>query len=301
MADLDNPIMEPSELFYGKEEVTPDLNETTEDQPLIEPEEAAEAQSVKTEDSVESEQHEDETEDNVDYSLQVVDIGDEEVTVEQIKKWKSEGMMQADYTRKRQADADAKREWEADKQKQIDAVVSEKHKGLDESVAMLQELIKEQDDSIDWDDLREFDQGEYLKQKELKEKREAGVKQALDSKAEAPKLEQSPEFIAEQQKLMIAQNPSWIDKEGNVTEYHAKDMKMLSEYMDKAGYTAEENAQISTAKHWKTLLDAAKYQESLKKVEKVEAKIKKLPVTTKPKKGSVKSTTSVENLFYGNN
>lgn len=300
MADLDNPIMEPSELFYGEKEPDTDLNETTEESETpVDPEDLTEAEDAEINDTEESEQHEEEAEDEVDYSLQVVDIGDEEVTVEQIRKWKSEGMMQADYTRKRQADAEAKREWESDKQKQIDAVVSEKHGNLDKSVAVLQELIKEQDDSIDWDDLREFDQGEYLKQKELKEKREAAVNEALQSKAKIAAPEQDPNFIKEQQKLMVDLNPNWVDKEGKATEFHKKDMEMLGEYMSKSGYTAEDHTQIVAAKHWKTLLDAARYNQSQKKVEKVKAKIKKLPVTTRPKKGVTQKAKSTVELFYG--
>jgi hypothetical protein len=109
----------------------------------------------------------------------------------------------------------------------------------------------------------------------------------------------SPEDIQREQQVLIKNNPEWLDKDGNTTEAHTKDMKLMIEYLVKNGYTAQEQESIVTAKHWQTLLDAARYRESLNKVVEVKKKVKKVPLTPKPKKTTVqKSNGSFADRFY---
>lgn len=289
---LDTPEVEPSSLFYKSEDVEADLEETTQDETTEQPTEEVEASEVEELESEESQAQEE----VVDNENRIVDIDGREVSVKQILDWEKNGLMQSDYTRKRQADIDESKAWKADKQAEIDAYIADKHENLIGSIATVEELIKEANDAIDWDELREFDTGEYLKQIELKDKRlekvEAAKRAIVNVKPEA-----SDEFIKEQRSIMVEKNPNWL-KDGKETEAYTQDMKMLSDYMTKAGYTQEENLEIVNAKHWQTILDAARYQESLKKVEKVKDKVKKLPVTTKPKKTNEAAKKSVVDLFY---
>ncbi|MBL4664318.1 MAG: hypothetical protein JKY22_12375 [Flavobacteriaceae bacterium] len=298
MTDLDTPEMEPSTLFYQPEEVK-DLEETTEDVDQTKPVEATD----EVVDSEESESEEQENQDEiVDNDNRIVDIDGRELSVATILEWEKGRLMQSDYTRKRQADAEAKRVWEADKQGEINAYVSEKHSKLSDSILNLEVLVKEADESINWEELREFDPSEYLLQKELKEKRIDAVNKGKEELSLKPENESSPEFIKAQADELTEANPSWLDKDGNKTEAHKNDLKMLADYLTDEGYTQNDQNKIKTAKHWKTLLDAARYKNSLKKVEEVKATVKKLPITTRPKKSvSGGSNRSMVDYFYGKN
>lgn len=292
---IETPI---ENIFYPEAEATPELEESTELEAEETPTEAAEAESVEAEKVEESEVEEAKKPEFSDDEL-VVDLNGREITVQQIKDWESGSLKQKDYTQKTMALADDKRAWEADKQKSINDYVSEKHDGLDDGIATLEAIISESDTAIDWNDLREYDPSEYLKQTEIKSKRLKAVEdaKALRNKPPVSQLD-NPEYVKQQQDILKEANPNWLDKEGNQTVAHTNDIKMLSEYMDEAGYTSDEQKGMD-AKHYNTLLDAARYRQSLKKAETVTAKIKKLPVTTKPKKGTVSNSKTVEQLFYG--
>lgn len=309
MSDTDTPVMEPEDLFYGSSEANdePEAKVEALTEEAITPEEEPEAEietelkdEVEDSETVESEDQSKAEEFNDAEMFIDHQIDGSDVSIADIKKWKSEGMMQADYTRKRQKDADDRRSWEADKQGEIDTAVSAKLEGFNDSIATIDALIKEVDDSIDWEDLRKYDSDEYLKQKELKDKRVKSVEDAkalIQQQQAQPKL--SDEEINQQRSILVGHNPQWLDKEGKQTDAHKKDLEMMSVFLSDRGFTEKDHKAIVTARDWQILFDAARYAESLKKVEKVKAKVKKIPITIKPKKVLAKKTKDTVEMFYG--
>ena len=77
------------------------------------------------------------------------DIDDEEVSSDQLKEWKNNGLMQADYTRKTQAHAKDVEAFEASK-----AELSTSQAKLSEQLATLEAMISE--DSLDAEDIAEL-------------------------------------------------------------------------------------------------------------------------------------------------
>jgi len=311
MSDTDTPEVEtdtskvePEDLFYGSSEANDEpeakADEPTEEAitPEDEPEAEIEAESKEeVEDSEDVESDDQDEAEKFDDSEMFIDLEGEDVSIADIKKWKAEGMMQADYTRKRQKDADDRRSWETDKQTEINAAVSDKFESFNNSIDTMEALIKEADETIDWDDLRQYDSDEYLKQKELKDKRTKAVEGAKALRQQPTQM--SDEQVKQEQAVLLETNPQWLDKEGKQTDVHKKDLEMLSVYLSKKGFTKQDHNRVVYARDWQILLDAARYTQSLEKVAKVKAKVKKIPIVTKPKKGSVKKANTVVEMFYG--
>lgn len=305
MSEADTPTAEPVEdLFYtsseANEEPEAKADEPTEEAitPEEEPEAEIEAEAkAEVEDSEDVESDDQDEAETFDDAEMFIDLEGQDVSIADIKKWKAEGMMQADYTRKRQKDADDRRSWEADKQGEINAAVSAKFESFDNSIDTIEALIKEADETINWEDLRQYDSDEYLKQKELKDKRVKAVEDARALRQQP--IQMSDEQLKQEQVILSENNPQWYDKEGKQTDAQKKDFVMLSEYLSEKGFTQKDHKNIVLARDWQILFDAARHNQSLKKVEKVKAKVKKIPITTKPKKTSVKKAKNVVDMFYG--
>jgi len=306
MSNADTPQVEPEALFYGSSEANDEPEaqaaEPTEKAvtPEKEPEPEIEAEAKAEAEDSEAVESDDQTKaDPVDDSEMYIDlqIDDQDVSIADIKKWKAEGMMQADYTRKRQKDAGDRRSWETDKQSEIDAAVSAKFESFTDSIDTIEALIKEADETIDWEDLRQYDSDEYLKQKELKDKRVKAVEDARALRQQSTQI--TDEQMQQEQAILAENNPQWLDKEGKQTDIYKKDLKTLGTYLSDKGFTKDDHKRVTSARDWQILFDAARYNQSLEKVEKVKAKVKKIPITTKPKKTSLKPAKNVVDMFYG--
>ena len=301
MSESDTSVMNP-DMFYQAEpepiekkaiaptDEAPNQEPEVEDVETVEPEKAQDAVETET---IESEESELEPSDEELF----VQIGEQELSVKEIKELQKGNLRQSDYTKKTQKLADERRLYEADKQSEVNKVVVEKLEGFDDLTATLEALVAEADESIDWDDLRQYDIGEYTKQKELKDKRIQAIADAKLIRENQSKIEVSPEDTQREQQILSDKNPHWI-KDGKPTEAHKKDLELLSGYLDKNGYTVEEQKLISTAKHWQTLLDAARYRASLEKVSEIKKQVKKIPLVTRPKKTTPKKTGSFADKFY---
>lgn len=301
MSESDTPVMTP-DMFYQAEPEPVDTSITpTDEAPTKEPEQVEEVEPVETEvlegEAEETELESEESEPELNDDEQFFQMDGEDISLEQVKQWKQGDMRQSDYTKKTQKLADERRVFEADRQGEVNKVVAEKLNSFDDLTDTLEALIKQADEAIDWDDLREFDIGEYTKQKELKEKRIKTVDDAKLKRLEQSKIKQSPEDEKREQAILAKNNPAWV-KDGKNTEAHKKDMKLLSNYLTNNGYTVEEQKEIVTAKRWQTLIDAARYRASLDKVRDIKTKVKKIPLTTKPRKTAPKSNGSFADRFY---
>lgn len=292
----DTPEMGPEELFYGKQDNDEVVDSVVEE--TAEEEQTEEVSNEKPEESSTDADDDPEATENPENSDEelYVDIGGREITVKQIKEWEEGDLRQSDYTKKTQSLANDRREFEAGKDEAVNKIVSDKFSTLDSSILELEALIATNDDDMEGYD--KYD-SEYIDNEELKTKR----KKALDSaKAEKSKLEekQSTDHAAAVQSELVANHPEWLDAKGAQTEVFKVELKSLSEYFAKNGWTEQDQKDIKSARVWEAVLVAAKNEKLAGKVKETSEKVRKLPVTTRPKKQSVASVIKTdEELFYG--
>ncbi len=241
----------------------------SEDAPIeevVEAEETHEEITSKVEESATEEEAQSEETDLFYY-----DLDGEEVSSDQLKEWKSNGLMQADYTRKTQELADSRKDFEAERE----TMIGQQSK-LAEQLATLEAMISEDAKTTEeLADMREYEPEEYIKYTEKQSKRKELLKSA---KQQTPVS--TVDVQAEQSKLWEA-NPSWMDN-GKQTKAFTDDMALVQEYASKQGYTNDEINGIQSAHHWQTLIDAAKFKASSNKSVSLEKRVRKAPVSTKP-------------------
>jgi len=148
----------------------------------------------------------------------------------------------------------------------------------------LKAMIKE--DSLSDEELaemREYEPEAYIKYTEKQSSRKK-----LLSEAKQPDYD----VESERQKLWNA-NPTWM-QDGKQTKAYETDMNSIQGYAKSNGYTNDDFAGFR-AQDFQTMLDAAKYQALKGKNSAIEKRVRKAPVTTKPKAATVsKITTDVK-------
>ena len=299
--------VEASDVFYPEDNAEPlkptaeleDENTdevTSEDESIEDSEEEAELaddaenDDTKT-DAEESEADEDEEDDTEGETL-YLELDGEEFNLDEVRAWKSGHMMQADYTKKTQGHAldvtafnDRVSEFEATKTKVSDL-------GLE-----LEALVAE-DKETDWAALKEEDIYEYTERKERADKRKAKVAELKSVLPISGSVLSDAEIKIEQQKL-VTLFPSWV-KDGKPTPAYTTDVNAAVEYAKSIGYSQKELNTLEGAHVWIGLIAAS--EASAKKSGKrsaLEKKVRKAPLTTRPKKATVKKARSNEDVFYG--
>jgi hypothetical protein len=276
----DQAIIERIKLSRGTTEPSPEApTENTEavnvseDAPIdevIEPEAQADEDSTLEIEEPVSESAEIEI-DEGDTDLLYYEIDGEEVSSKQLKEWKSDGLKQADYTRKTQALADDVKSLDA-KQAAFDKKVSE----FDGKMETLKAMVSEEsltDEAIA--ELREYEPEEYIKYTEKLAKR----KQFIDGN-KSTKKEPSFDVEAERKKLWD-NNPSWM-QDGKQTKTFETDMKLIQNYAGANGYNNDDFAGFR-AQDFQTMLMASKYAALNNKNAAIEKKVRRAPVSTKPR------------------
>jgi hypothetical protein len=294
---MDTPTLEPTDIFYGttQEKTEPDAESTT-DEVITETEDETPAE-VDAEESEVVEGNEDESSDE-DQELLYIDLDGEEVSLDQVKEWKSHGLMQADYTRKTQELADQRTAFEADR-----VELATQTESIASLAAELQAVIGSEDE-VNLDELRDvesdkYDPDEYIRLSEQKAKREKLLSKAKESLT-TTKPTSDADIAAEQQQL-IKNNPTWVDADGKATDVYKSDMAALDTYLGNNGWTAEEFATVYQSKHIDALLKAARYDALQGKKAAITKKVKKAPIV---KKGNSKAKAldkpgkSATDLFY---
>ena len=275
------PDAEAESLEAPTEEAAED--ETPEEVEESEVEESAEDEA---EESEESESGDEETEDEED--VQTVEIDGTEHNLTDISEWKEAHdnvkLMQADCTKKWQEASDLKKDAESQAEKA-------------QELTLELEVLVAEDEEVDLEDLKEYDEVEYYKQKEKIDKRKAKLTELkANQPTQKPVLTQE-ELNAESQDL-FAYDPEWKKGE-ELTPKFSTDMKNAGQYLQDAGYSQDEvNGFLSH--HWKTALDAMKYRNQQSKTKANKKKIIKTPKASKPKANNSKQL-SAEEIFYGKN
>lgn len=208
------------------------------------------------------------------------ELDGEEVSSDQLKEWKSNGLMQADYTRKTQELAESKKALEADLQK----LNSDRAK-LSEQLTTLEAMVSE--DSLSDEqiaEMREYEPEQYINHMEKQQKRKEFLKGA---KSNANPVVDTQ---AEQAKL-IANNPQWL-KDGKATEAYQDDMTALNSYYNDNGFTQEQvDAVNSNSLIAQAVIDAARFKAANTKKAVVEKRVRKAPVSTKPRAQTTNAAT----------
>lgn len=208
------------------------------------------------------------------------ELDGEEVSSDQLKEWKSNGLMQADYTRKTQELAESKKTLEADLQK----LNSDKVK-LSEQLTTLEAMVSE--DSLSDEqiaEMREYEPEQYINHMEKQQKRKEFLKGAKSNAN--PQVDTQ----AEQAKL-IANNPQWLS-DGKATEAYQNDMTALNSYYTDNGFTQEQVDAVNTNSLLaQAVIDAARYKATNTRKAVVEKRVRKAPVSTKPRAQTTNAAT----------
>lgn len=205
-------------------------------------------------------------------------IGDEEVTLDTILGWKKGDMRTADYTIKTMAVADQRKSYEAKESK-----LSEREGVLTSLIEELESSISSQEKAVDWDDLALTDPSEFLLQQRKVDVRKETLKKSKAANDKRNK-DQSDTYANSQQEKIRGLLPAWFDG----SDSQQKDLKLIGDYLAKNGYSDQEMAGITDARHWKIFLDAAKQQAFQEKVPLAKKKLKNAPKLIKPSKSRAK-------------
>ena len=243
----DAPVEEViTEEAQANEEVTPDTEEPAE--------EVTAAQTNETE-----------------TDLFYYDIDGEEVSSDQLKEWKANGLMQADYTRKTQELADSRKDFETS-QEEFNA----KQIGFDEKLVEINAIIK--DETLSAEQLEEMWEYEPEKVKAYQE-RQVRLKALV---GEASKV--NPTKAVDMAKVsadLFANHPEWM-VDGKNSKKCTEDTNLMTSYAESRGIGQNELSAFE-ARHFEIMLDAARYQSINKKNVAIEKKVRMAPVTTKPR------------------
>jgi hypothetical protein len=294
----DNPVVEPANRFYKSTETEEPVAPTEESVTTAESQAPPQDEEVldkpaEVEANAETKAEELESDNEVTES-QYVEIDGKEIDLNDVRKWRDGHLMQSDYTKKTTELADERKTFEAERTTERENLLKEKAETT-EMRDMLTVLVAE-DEAINWAELKDDDPDEYIKQKELADKR----KDALEKvKAERETPTDDPALIASEQGKLFAANPDWFGSDGKPTDAYASDVKLMNEYAGSNGFSGEEFAVMTRAHHLQTILKAAKYDQLQDKGREIKAKREKVPVVTKPK--ATKPTAvpkAKEDVFY---
>ena len=195
-----------------------------------------------------------------------------EINLKDIGEWEQNGLRQADYTRKTQELSESRKTFEAQQQE-----LNAKQVELNDKLAQLNAIIEE--DTPSAETLAEW--REYEPEKLLDYQDKQAKRKELLAAGQEIKPASNVDAQAEQAKLWQA-NPQWQDN-GKQTQAFTDDMALTQKYALANGYSNEELSGIQSAHHFQTLINAAKYEALSKKNVALEKKVRKAPVSTKPK------------------
>lgn len=219
----------------------------------------------EAEEVTEAQAHDEETD------LFYYDIDGEEVSSNQLKEWKANGLMQADYTRKTQAHAEDVKIFNAEKES-----FNTKQSEFDNKLAQLNAMIEEDTPSAEvlaeW---REYEPEKYIEHTEKMSNRK---KLLASSKAE---LSRHSVDMAKVSADLVVSHPEWI-VDGKQSKQFIDDTTLMTSYAEKRGISQSDMASFD-ARHYEIMLDAARYKAQNTKNVAIEKKIRKAPASTKPR------------------
>lgn len=156
-------------------------------------------------------------------------------------------------------------------------------------------ILNEQEQAVDWEELRQFDTAEYLKQKELHQKRKDTLAEATATVAKQQKEIARQRLHAEFKKLTEA-HPEWATDE----KARTRDLSKIDKGLNFIGFANEEIPQLADSRAYEAGLLIAELLELREKAKSVQKEVKAAPKSVKPQK-SVKreQPKSYAEALYG--
>ena len=210
------------------------------------------------------------------------DLDGEEVSSTQLKEWKANGLMQADYTRKTQELADSRKD---DETKREEFAVKESK--LNDKLLTLEAMLNEGAKTVDEiAEMREYEPEEYIKYTEKQSKLKEFVSSAKTA-TQRPSVD-----MAKVSADLFASHPEWMDN-GKQSQKFIDDTNLMTKYAETRGIGQSELS-LFEAKHYEVMLDAARYKSQNSKNVAIEKKVRKAPVSTKPRAAASGIQTDLE-------
>ncbi len=235
--------------------------EVTEPEAQVNEEVTEEVEESESEEAIETQEDDEEL---------FVEYKGREINLKDIEDWEQGHLRQADYTRKTQELSEERKSFDADRE-QFNADKAEVSK-LMETLRVMTEEEKLSPDELA--EMREYEPEAYIKYTEKQSKREKLLN-------ETKQLESASFDVDAERKKLWDANPTWI-QDGKATKAYEEDMTSIQNYAQANGYTNNDFTHFR-AQDFQTMLDAAKYQALKGKNAAIEKKVRKAPVTTKPK------------------
>jgi|GEM_PF-3738978 len=171
----------------------------------------------------------------------VIDLDGEEVTLEQIRQWKSGNLREQDYTKKTMA--------LADERKQVSAVLNDLNELQETFKAGESEFKKALLGDLDDVDLKALRNDDYVEYQRTLEERKERESKFDEIKANAAKARNA--YVQEQGK-QLNDLMGWSDKSKSES-----DIKAFQAMADDIGISEQDAASLSSAKVMKALIDYA--------------------------------------------
>ena len=211
-----------------------------------------------------------------------LDLDGEEVSSTQLKEWKANGLMQADYTRKTQTHAKDVDTFNAEKE-DFAAKQSEFNTKLAQLNAMIEEDTPSAEVLAEW---REYEPEKYIEHTEKMSNRK---KLLAESKAELPTTSVD---MAKVSADLFAAHPEWM-VDGKNSKQFTTDTNLMTSYAESRGIGQAELSSFE-AKHFEVMLDAARYKSQNSKNVAIEKKVRRAPVSTKPRAAATGVQTDLD-------
>ncbi len=232
----------------------------------------------------EEDQHEEQsTEASEEAEGSVYLIGDEEITLSELKELKSGSLRQSDYTKKTTELSDQRKVLEG-KTSELTKLSGE----LSDTIGALNESINTEVENVDWDELAEVDPTEYLKKQRALEKKSKVLKKAQEQQQALTQQQ-----AIEESKILTSKMSSWTGDNGESTRKADTDLALS--YAAKLGFSENDLSGVTDHRVYLMMIDAAKYQALQNKAPAIKKKVAKAPrVTPTTRAAKRKVSTSEE-------
>lgn len=244
----------------------------TVDESYDESEPEVEEQEYGGQEVEEPESYEDSEDEAPQYRTIKANGEEKRLTFDELDEYASKGL---DYTQKTMALAEDRKKFEESSQAELQK--------LTELSQSLESLLKESEAKIDWDELRDTDPSEYLRQKELNEKRKEAASKAREEQLKVYNEALQKRKDEENVKLSTYFNGEYKDDKAITGAVSRITASMRDDY----GISDQERANIFDSRLFRMADDASKYRE-LKRNEGKVKEVRQAPKTVKTGKAAPK-------------
>jgi hypothetical protein len=211
-----------------------------------------------------------------------VDYKGREINLKDVEQWEQGHLRQSDYTRKTQELADSRKDFE-DMQTSFTTKESELNDKLLTLEAMLNEDTKTADEIAE---MREYEPEDYIKYTEKQAKLKEFVNSAKTA-TQQPSVDMN-KVSAE----LFASHPEWMEN-GKQSQKFIDDTNLMTKYAEDRGISQADMTSFE-AKHYEVMLDAARYKSQSASNAAIEKKVRKAPVSTRPRASAQVVSTAVD-------